>query len=97
MRRNRNARGLCVLFAVLVVVFAIFVGSAGATTASGTDPAADNTPAKDARGDIRTYSVTYDSPSITVSATTTSFDNPATSQNWIQTLTGILYGLDTNQ
>ena len=79
--------------------------AAAATTASVADPAGDNDPSFDVRGDIRSGErFVYDS-SFTVGMTVEEFDDPSSSYNWMAYSlgdpnflygTGMIWGLDVN-
>jgi hypothetical protein len=80
---------------IAFAAIAVLASHASATTASGTDPLHDNPDGYDSRGDVTAFSLSYTTPSVSVSTTVATFDNPATSPNWIVNPSGILFGLDT--
>jgi hypothetical protein len=76
--------------AAVVAVAAMGLSApAEASTVSLTDPVHDNGDDYDPRGDIVSSSVSYDGTTITGTVVTAAFDNPATSPNWIDEITGI--------
>jgi hypothetical protein len=82
-------------FAVVAIAAANASLSAGASAVTATDPAGDNAPAFDPRGDIVDVGLVYESSQLILSATTATFDDPMVSPNWTTYGSGVVFTLET--
>jgi hypothetical protein len=94
VRRHRPVAALalfCAVFGGLALL-----ESAGASTTSVTDPAGDNLPALDPRGDVVLVAASYETSGLVMTAKTALFDDPETSANWSAHGSGVVFNVDTN-
>jgi hypothetical protein len=96
-RKARRRRPVAVLLVFCAVFGALMLlESAGASTTSVVDPAGDNLPALDPRGDVVLVAASYETSGLVMTATTAQFDDPETSANWSAHGSGVVFNVDTN-
>jgi hypothetical protein len=71
-------------------------GVANASTVTVTDPAGDNGPFFDARGDVVNVTTAYETSAVVLTANTVVFDDPAMSANWSTGASGVVFNVDVD-